>query len=81
MTDIQTNYLITVLLKQLDLIKDHLHYTYKMLYIAFKYICILKITIKKLKKKLVDRDLEIISLKNDLIMLDSLSTFLSSDSD
>jgi hypothetical protein len=80
MTDIQTNYLITVLLNQLDLIKDHLDYTYKMLYIAFKDICILKNTIKKLKKKLVDRDLEIISLKNDLIMYDSLSTFISSDS-
>lgn len=52
-----------------------------MLYIAFKDICMLKNTIKKLKKKLADRDLEILSLKNDLIMFDSLSTFISSDSD
>lgn len=81
MTNIQTNSIITMLLNQLDLIKDHLDFTYKMLYIAFKDICMLKNTIKKLKKKLADRDLEILSLKNDLIMFDSLSTFISSDSD
>ena len=53
MTNIQTNSIITMLLNQLDLIKDHLDFTYKMLYIAFKDICMLKNTIKKLKKNLL----------------------------
>jgi predicted RNase H-like nuclease (RuvC/YqgF family) len=78
MTEIQSKKNITMLINQLDLIKNHLDFTNKMLYRAIKDICVLKHTIEKLKKKLYDRNLEIISLKNDLIMFDS---FITSDSD